>query len=141
MINASWIKKLRVRRINCTRLIASLFYFFCGIVLVYFSTNKFEKLTGFFTLNKVTIFWCSGWSAIGIAAGLWNSRDDNTPVTRKKCHYFIYFFFILFIASLAAFVVFLSVANNHLAYASSALVAIVAGFAGDKLAGDIFKLK
>lgn len=142
MIKYSWIKKLRARRINCTRLVASFIYFIYGTVtLIYFSTKRFEEIRYFFALNILIILWCSGWSAIGVVAGLWNSLDDNSSVTRQKSHYFTYFAFVLFVSSLAAFVVFLSATKSYLAYASSALVAIITGFAGDKLASNIFKLK
>ncbi len=134
-------RKIKVNGINCIRVVVSLFYFLCGIILVYFSTSKFGKLVAFFSSNKLVIFWCIGWSAIGIAAGLWNSRNDNAPIARRKEHYFMYFLFVLFIASLAAVVAFLSATKSNLAYTFSALVAMVVGFAGDKLAGDILKLK
>ena len=135
-------KKIEANGINSIRVIASFFYFLSGIMLLYFSgTINYEKFMILFSTNKPVIFWCFGWSAFGIAAGLANSRNDNTTTARKKCHYFIYFLFVLFIASLAAFAAFLSTENTHLAYVFSALVAIVVGFSGDKLAGEIIKLK
>ena len=96
----------------------------------------------FFSAHYLNILWVVGWSAIGISAGLCNSLDDNTSVTQPHLHYITYFLFVLFVASLGGFVVFLSAINNNLlAFASSGLTAIVAGFVGDRLAGNILKLK
>lgn len=131
------------RILNLVRLIWCALYGLFGIILlIIFFVVKQPDFNKFFSTHYLNILWVVGWSAIGISAGLCNSLDDSTSVTRPYLHYITYFLFVLFVASLGGFVVFLSVINNSLlAFASSALTAIVAGFAGDKLAGNIFKLK
>lgn len=127
---------------NLVRLVwCGLYGLFGIIILIIFFVEKKPDINKFFGTHYLSILWVFGWSAIGISAGLCNSRDDKTPVTRSYLHYITYFLFVLFIASLAGFVAFLSVINNLLAFASSALTAIVAGFVGDKLAGKISSFK
>ncbi|MBU4511128.1 hypothetical protein KJ830_08800 [bacterium] len=127
---------------NLVRLIWCGLYGLLGIIfLIIFFVVKQPDFNKFFGTHYLNILWVFGWSTIGISAGLCNSRDDKTPVVRSYLHYITYFLFVLFIASLAAFVAFLSIINNNLlAFASSALTAIVVGFVGDKLAGKISSL-
>ena len=54
----------------------------------------------------ITIFWCLGWSAIGIGVGLINTRKHNkTKLDRcRKHYYFLYYpfaFLLIFFASLS----------------------------------------
>lgn len=127
---------------NLVRLIwCGLYGLFGIILLIIFFVIKQPNFNNFFSTHYLNILWVIGWSAIGISTGLCNSLDDKSVPARSYLHYITYFPFVLFIASLAAFVVFLSVINNNLlAFASSALTAIVVGFAGDKLAGKISSL-
>lgn len=125
---------------NLVRLIwCGLYGLFGIILLIIFFVEKKPDFNKFSSVHYLNIFWCIGWSAIGIAVGLCNSLDDRTSVTRAYLHYITYFLFVLFIASLVAFVAFLSASNNYLAYTSSALMAIFTGFAGDRLANIILK--
>lgn len=126
--------------LNLVRLIwCGLYGLFGIILLIIFLVEKRPDFNKFFAIHYLDIFWCIGWSAIGIATGLCNSLDDRTSVTRAYLHYITYFLFVLFIASLVAFVAFLSASNDYLAYISSALMAILVGFAGDRLANIILK--
>jgi hypothetical protein len=120
-----------------------------GIILlslwIYFQSKILVK----FMLYSKEILWCSGWAAFGIGCGLINSRYDdinegkNDKDKKKnkggKMHYVLYFSFVWFIAFLAALT--MVGANNIKFYAATALVAIVVGFTGDKLAGKIFDLR
>jgi len=93
--------------------------------------------------NFAVVFWCLSWGAIGIALGLFNSRKDQGGNTSSNKHYITYFIFVWFISFLSAFVMFGNSKEKGFPYdyASAALVGIVVGFAGDKLAGKIFDLK
>lgn len=125
---------------NLVRLVwCGLYGLFGIIILIIFFVEKKPDFNKFFCSHYLNILWCIGWSAIGIAIGLCNSIDDKTSVTRAYLHYITYFLFVLFIASLVAFVALLSASNNYLAYASSALMATLVGFAGDRLANIILK--
>lgn len=125
---------------NWVRLRWGILYCTFGIFALILSlAGKIPEFCEFLDVYFLNISWCVGWAAIGIAAGLFNSLDDNTPVTVRERHYVTYFLFVLFIASLAAFAAFLSASKNYLAYTSSALVAILTGFVGDRLANIILK--
>ena len=79
------------------------------------------------------IVWCSGWSAIGVSLGLYNSRTTTGGNSEKHHHYRTYFLFVFGIAALAAFVVFESFDKNIVSYAAAMLAGITIGFLGDKL--------
>jgi hypothetical protein len=97
---------------------------------------KRPDLKQIFLDNLLKIFWCVGWSSIGIALGLWNSRTNFASHLSIHLHYVTYFIFILIFASVSAFTVSLS-GKDLRSYCASFLTAIAVGFAGDSLAGLI----
>ena len=125
---------------NLVRLIwCGLYGLFGIILLIIFFVVKQPNFNKFFSTHYLNLLWVIAWAAIGISTGLCNSLDDSSSVTLPYLHYITYFLFVLFIASLAGFVALLSASKNYLAYISSALVSILTGFAGDRLASIILK--
>ncbi|MDD5505932.1 MAG: hypothetical protein PHR73_04170 [Candidatus Omnitrophica bacterium] len=124
-------------------------YFVTGIILlgIFLGNKVFNILDSYWP----KIIWCAGWALFGIGCGLINSRYDDinegkSKKDRKKnvggpAHYLFYFLFVGFIATLTAFVALEAYEDSEAKfYAVAALVAVVLGFTGDKLAGKLFEL-
>jgi hypothetical protein len=95
-----------------------------------------------FLKRECPVGLCVGFSAFGIGCGLYNSRTDQSERASNLLHYILYFGFVLVIATLAAFVAMGSFKDDTVrSYVAAALTGIAVGFAGDKLAGEIFKVK
>lgn len=64
------------------------------------------KICGKASIILITLLWCCGWSAIGIGAGLINTRKHNkSKLDRARKHYyFLYYplvFLMIFLAALS----------------------------------------
>jgi len=120
--------------INRVRMRWFLIYLIVGILLlILFLIIRKPALLDIIQRYFSDVVWCSGWSAIGVSLGLYNSRTVTGGNSERCRHYFTYFLFVLGIATLAAFVVFESFNVNIRSYAAAMLAGITIGFLGDKL--------
>lgn len=126
---------------NHTRIVASRIYFIVGILFLIFYVVKNPGLLDLFKKHWVEFIWCSGWGAIGIGLGLYNSRNNNDDHCKRRGHYYLYFIFVWFIATFTAFVAFGAFENNAVrSYIFAALTGIIVGFIGDNLPDKFFVL-
>ena len=122
---------------NNVRILWCVCYLILGLAaLITFGIRECPKLSKLLENNASYILWCTGWAAVGIALGLWNSRNDGSIL---HLHYITYFVFVWFIASTAG-VAATSIGHGLQSYAASAVVAVAIGLAGDSLAGFILNL-
>ena len=107
---------------------AGIIYGIIGICLIFLLTIFFLCIYG------IEIFWCLGWSMIGIGVGLINSR--NIPQS-STLHLAGYWLFVLLTISIASFVIPLYISGEEYPnlfikfYSLSALVGLLGGFLGD----------
>jgi len=115
---------------------AFIYIIFWGLSLAIFCIYNGPELLE--TFKNWFFLWCVAWGAFGIAAGLWNSREDHAP--RKPFHYFTYYLFVWIFATILAIAI---SADKHgiQLYALSLVTALATGFAGDRLAGNIMDSK
>ncbi len=131
---------LRWKDTNCVRLSWCGVYFVLGVALivVFLSPGINERLSKAIWWvggHYRELLWCSAWSAIGIAFGLFNSRRNMDNLAWDRWHYIRYFPFVLIFATVAAYVVFENTERSR--YAASSLVGFAMGFAEDRLAGRL----
>jgi hypothetical protein len=120
--------------VNHARFFACIVYCIAGVVCLGLFWNIKEPILSDYKAYLPQIYWCLGWGAIGIAAGLWNSRNAKGGILDRWWHYGPYFIFVLAIATLAAFIVFGMYNNDPVrSYAAATLAGVVAGFLGDGL--------
>ncbi len=118
------------------------FYLALGVVIVVATVYlKLCDVLVTFVLSLITSFtlwWCVGWSFIGIGTGLINTRNHPKP-PHWFLHYVGYYLFVLVVVSLASFVtpfwLFQHTWNDMSPETLSlrALVALVGGFEGWRL--------
>lgn len=122
------------KEINCGRVFAAALYLLVGILLL--------RHVGFRVFDSASVQWCLGFSALGIAVGLINTRDHKTPSDICFCvnwllHFLGYYGFVLVIVSLLAFTIAVyksgeSWSDPHVKfYSLSALIGLIGGFLGD----------
>jgi predicted nucleic acid-binding Zn ribbon protein len=113
------------------------FAYFYGVLGGILLSVKIKDMLQFLINNSSLFFWCIGWSAIGIAFGLWNDRKGG----RKNIeHYVFYFLFVLIFGSLVALIFSSFWSGGEHPYSVSFLVAFTIGFTGDKLAGKVIEI-
>ena len=119
-----------------------------GILLLFiFLFSITPLLLGF--LDKIKCYvtelsWCSGWAAIGIYLGLYNSRFASDKRSKENRHYRTYFLFVFVIATRASFVVLGTFDKNIdrlYVYAAALLTGVIVGFSGDKLGEKLNLIK
>lgn len=126
---------------RCARFVACIIYVIVGIVCFLWFRNIKNPILLDYKAYLSQILWCFGWGAIGIALGLWNSRNAEGEVLDKWWHYGAYFLFVLAIAALAAFVAFeMNKTNLVLSYAVATLTGLIVGFVGDSLSEKFISL-
>ncbi len=137
-----WIKA----EAEVKRSLAGLLYLFAGALLIIkvplVSENIIKligwliKLIGKIPSNQEVYVWCIGWSAIGLGAGLINTR--NHQYGNWYTQHLGYCGFVLIVISTLAYTLPLYF-NNNLAspgdkyYLFSMLIGLIGGFLGDSL--------
>jgi len=114
---------------------AGIVYLLLGVVILLWPDNSCLSDA----LNLVNIArvptWCLGWTSLGIAAALINSRTTPAP-SPWFIHYPFYWGFVLYVVSLASFVI-PNLAGDDLGMgafsAFGALIGLLGGFVGDRL--------
>ena len=119
------------------RTIWSIIYFVLGLILlVPVLIMKSPPLIEFLKGHYLLILWSAGWSAIGIAAGLWNGRKSKGGNEGSCCHFFTYFIFALFVSTAAAFSL-QSLYKYPYTYSAACFIAIVIGFSSEHFEKNI----
>ncbi len=125
------------KRVNASKIYGIL----GGMGLVCFIVVKHFNCADIIHQYGPSFLWCFGWSSVGIALGLWNSREDGDKKDDQRSkwnHYLTYFPFVFVIAGISSFIILFD--GGPKSYALSALTAITIGFSGDALAGIIKNL-
>lgn len=97
---------------NRTRQTAGIFYLIGGVILmVSWSSMRWPHLIQWLSKIPASLLWCAAMSAIGIGAGLINTRKhDKTKLDHGLKHYYVLYYpfalLIVFLASLTTALLF-----------------------------------
>ena len=128
---------LDYEKCNKKRLFWGAMFLFVGIVLLIAPVCRFDLIDKILK-HFLNFLWVSGWSSIGIGAGLINRRikgKDEKEGDREDqySHYIIYYLiFAIFVSSLAAFALG-RYENGTLNLPLSALIGLTIGFSSKRL--------
>ena len=108
--------------------------FILGVISILIIIYKTTLLQDLIYLYLLTMFWCFVWALSGAGIFLIITRDNVHYKNNNPQHLLLAFGFSCFVSAICAFIVFLKTElNPNLAYASSALTALVLGFTGETL--------
>ncbi len=127
---------LKAHGIHKGRVIGAICYFCLGVLSLFHPHPEVRWVLTVFKGIPVA-YWCIGWPAIGIGAGLINTRKKKAP-SPFLIHYILYYGFVWVLVVLFAYVTACSVGREHTGEtfrfrAIAMLVGLVGGFLGDKL--------
>jgi hypothetical protein len=152
------MEQLCWERINDKRLAAGWIYIVLGIFTLFMASRLFmwpeSLIRNMLTWIKSQhiIYWCVGWSFLGVGAYLINTRKPKPPQGEKKeaplqdypLHLIGYCGFIVLVVSILSFVIAIYHSGENYfnpatkLFSLSALVALVGGFLGRELI-DVIK--